>query len=264
MPSSARIWKITPGCFTGVLGLGPQGKYGPQVLFETSLPGGKGYRRMKASPGTPSVVTDEQLDKIVAAARVPERHRGSVKPLILAVLNSPYIDFFLIPIPPSPKITGRNVRMPLRRIVKGLRRNAEAIINLNELQLLLFSYGLRGTPHIILEPGRSPEFIDAGGVPILLREVASAIEQVMHSRRPSHRPRGTTKNQGLKFLIRELRRPVEEVGHGDLSFSCNESGGNCSGPLVEVLEILRSIFPRGLIPMRNNLKRSMLRLAKNS
>jgi hypothetical protein len=266
MPSSARIWKISPGCFTGPLGLGPPGKYGPQVLFEKSVPGGKGYRRMKAIPGTPSVVTDEQLNKIVVAARVPERYRARVKPLIFEVLNSPYIDFFVRASVPSPKIkiAGRNVRTPLRRIIKGLRRNAEAIRNLNELQLLLFSYGLHGMRRIIVEVGRSPEFIDVAGLAVLLCETASALEQrIAGSTRPPHRPRGTAKHRALKFLIRELRGPVEELGHGQLSFSCDESGRNCSGPLVKVLEILRSSFPRDVIPAGNKLTRSILRVAKN-
>jgi hypothetical protein len=249
-------WEIAPG---------KRGKFGPAAVAELSI--GKPVRRMTViplnRPVNPPPVSDAVLDQVLHAARIPEQYRSTVKPLIQQAVNAPFVE--LLTQQPHPRTSGRSVRTPLRGLAKALRKNAEEIDNLDALQYSLLSRGLRGMPLIITAADRNPEFLDGKGYAVLSRDVATAIESgIIGPRRAAHRPKGSVKNQPLTFLIHVLRASIEKLGHGDLSFSCDESGRNCSGPLVDVLSILRSSFPPSVIPTPNKLTRSMLRLAKKS
>jgi hypothetical protein len=239
---------------------GAMGKFGPEAVFEPAKLG-KPTRILTViplkHPVKPSRMTDQALDQILDATRVAEQYRSMVKPLIREVVDSPF-DKILIR-DPIPKISGRNVRTPLRRIARGLTKNADAIESLDPLQRSLLSQALRQNPRIILEQGARQEILDIG-CSILFREIAAAIEsEIDRPRNPPNRPPHTAKNIPIKFLVHALRRRIEEVGHGDLSFKCDESGCNCTGPLIDVLEILRDCLPPGTIPKSRELKRSMLR-----
>jgi hypothetical protein len=244
-----------------VLVPGPMGKFGPEAVYEPPAKLGKPLGRLtvipRKHPVRPSRLTDQALDQILDATRVPEQYRSTVKPLVREVVDSPF-DQILIRDPIS-KISGRNVRTPLRRIARGLRKGADEIESLDPLQRSLLSQALRQNPRLILEPGRRQEILDIG-CSILFREIAAAIgSEIDRPRNPPHRPPRSAKNAPLKFLVHALRTPIEEVGHGDLGFKCDESGCNCKGPLVDVLEILRDRLPPGVIPKSRELKRSMLR-----
>jgi hypothetical protein len=241
-----------------VLVLGKRGKLGAVILGEQSIGQLRRYTTIPLNPLKPPRVTNAVLDQILQVARVPEQHRSTVKPFIKQAVNAPF-DEPLTKLPP-PRISGRSARTPFRRIARALQKNADLIDSLDEDQYSLFSRGLEGMPLVITAGDRNSEVLDGKGYAILLRNLATAIDSgIVGPRRPAHRPLGSAQDRPLKTLIDVLRLCIEQLGHGNLSFSCDESGGNCKGPLVDVLEILQSSFPPGVIPSRGKLKRSMLR-----
>jgi hypothetical protein len=196
---------------------------------------GQRILRWDGPPAGNPPLSNEALDKIVRAARVPQEHESAalyhVQMAVVEVLDGL-----------NRRSSGPRPRTALKRIARLCRELREALDGESRGCLEVWFEGQ------LDQLDDTDEKVDLYDLDSLIGDLEQAAKDAMFQpqKKAPHRPIGSVENRAFHRLINFLYAYLVEVAHGELSVRKNACG-ELKGTAPAVLEILRPHL-QGIVP----------------
>ena len=205
------------------------------------------------------LISDEDLECIFRATRVPENYRvAATRGIQFAILRTQNRARRM-----QVSRYSRSTKGCLRRIENLSNELHEAISRLRKLDQRLYS-SISFSDWVIADDEDEDDVLSLFELEECLEELAESCRRLKcRTKKAPNRPRGSVKNPTLQWLIFELYDAIVRIGRGKLSLS-RDPDDRPKGAIIDVLKILQRSLPgiiRTRLPPYPTLRRIIWRAA---